>query len=104
MTDATERRLAGILSQISEMIEQRLPEEGIKHNAGFAMWQFWVVIGTMLFYSGASWWQINNNSKAVAVNAEHITENGESLVQHMQWEMEHEIELKNAEIKALKAK
>jgi len=102
MTDATERRLAGLLAQISEMIDSRLPEDGIKHNSGFAMWQFWVVIGTMLFYSGASWWQINNNSEAVSVNAKHIAENGESIVQHMQWELEHELAVKDAQIKKLR--
>ena len=37
MTDATERRLAGLLAQISEMIDDRLPQEGIKASAGFAM-------------------------------------------------------------------
>ena len=102
MTDATERRLAGLLAQISEMIDNRLPQEGIKQN-GFAMWQFWVVIGTMLFYSGALWWQINTNSEAVSVNAKHIAENGESMVQHIQWELEHEIAIKNAEIKKLRS-
>jgi len=103
MTDATERRLAGMLSQIIEMIDSRLTPDGIKHNAGFAMWQFWVVIGTMLFYSGASWWQINTNSKATKVNAEHIEDNSESLAAHFQWELEHEIAIKDAEINKLKA-
>ena len=61
MTDATERRLAALLVQISEMIDSRLPSDGIKQNK-FAMWQFWIVIGTMIFYSGATWIQIQDNS------------------------------------------
>ena len=102
MTDATERKLAGLLSQISEMIDSRVPQEGIKANAGFAMWQFWVVIGTMVFYSGASWWQINNNSEATKANAEHIEGNSESLAAHFQWELEHELAAKDAEIQKLR--
>jgi len=104
MTDATERRLAAILAQISEMIDNRLPEEGIKHNSGFAMWQFWVVIGTMLFYAGAAWWQGNSNTEAIAINSKHISENEETLVHHMQWELEHELAAKDAQIRALKAR
>jgi len=114
MTDATERRLAGILSQISEMIEQRLPEEGIKRNAGFAMWQFWVAIGTMVFYSGATWIQIQDNSKTIEKHMawdvkrtdkmqKTIKENGDSLAAHFQWELEHEIAAKDAQIEKLKA-
>jgi len=113
MTDATERRLAGLLSQISEMIDSRLPPEGIKANAGFAMWQFWVVIGTMLFYSGASWWQINTNSETIEKHMawdkqrtidlqNQIKDNEDGLVTHMQWELEHELEAKDAEIKKLR--
>ena len=113
MTDATERRLAGLLSQISEMIDSRLPPEGIKTNGGFAMWQFWVVIGTMVFYSGATWIQIQENSKTLEKHMawdvkktekmqESIKENGNSLVAHIQWELEHELEKKDAEIKKLK--
>jgi len=113
MTDATERRLAGILSQISEMIDSRLPPEGIKANNGFAMWQFWVVIGTMVFYSGATWIQIQDNSKAIAKHTAWdakntdkmqaaIKENEDNLAAHLQWELEHEISIKNAEIKKLR--
>jgi len=109
MTDATECRLA----QISEMIDNRLPQEGVKQN-GFAMWQFWVVIGTMVFYSGATWIQIQDNSAAIAKHTEwdvkktdkmqkSIKENGNSLVAHIQWELEHEIAIKDAEINKLKA-
>ena len=113
MTDATERRLAGLLAQISEMIDNRLPQEGIKANNGFAMWQFWVVIGTMVFYSGATWIQIQDNSAAIAKHTEWdvtktnkmqagIKENGDSLVAHYQWELEHEIAIKDAQIKKLR--
>jgi len=113
MTDATERRLAGLLAQISEMIDSRLPQEGIKSGGGFAMWQFWVVIGTMLFYSGATWFQIQENSKAIAEHMEWdvtktdklqatIKDNGDSLVAHMQWELEHELAAKDAQIKKLR--
>jgi len=102
-----------LLAQISEMIDNRLPQEGIKQN-GFAMWQFWVVIGTMVFYSGATWIQIQDNSAAIAKHTEwdvkntdkiqaKIKENNESLVAHFQWELEHELEKKDAEIKKLKA-
>ena len=108
MTDATECRLA----QISEMIDNRLPQEGVKQN-GFAIWQFWVVIGTMVFYSGATWIQIQDNSAAIAKHTAWdvkntdkmqaaIKENEDSLAAHLQWELEHEIALKDAEIKKLR--
>jgi len=114
MTDATERRLAALLVQISEMIDSRLPSEGIKQN-NFSMWQFWIVIGTMIFYSGATWIQIQDNSEAFEKHAAwdkektaeletQIEDNKQGLVSHMQWELEHELEAKDVQIRALKAR
>jgi len=102
MTDATERRLAGLLAQISEMIDSRLPPEGIKANSGLAMWQFWLAIATIVFFAGTTVIQIENNSDATKVNAEHITGNSESLTAHMQWELEHALAIKDAEIEKLR--
>jgi len=114
MTDAAERRLAGLLAQISEMLDNRLPQEGVKPS-GLSMWQFWIVIGTMIFYSGATWVQIQNNSEAIAAHAmwdkersdkmeKVIKGNSASMASHFQWELEHELKLKEAEIKKLKAR
>ena len=113
MTGSTERRLAGALTQISELLDSRLPQEGSQPAVGFAMWQFWVVIGTMVFYSGATWIQIQDNSKAIAKHTAWdakntdkmqaaIKENEDNLAAHLQWELEHEISIKNAEIKKLR--
>ena len=100
MTDEAENTL----NQIREMIEQRLPQEGIKANAGLSMWQFWLAIATIVFFAGATTIQIQNNSESTKINAEHIEGNTESLAAHMQWELEHEIAVKDQQIKALKAK
>ena len=114
MTDNTERRLAALLAQISEMIDSRLPQEGIKATPGLQMWQFWIAIGTMIFYSGATWVQIQNNSEAIAAHSEWDKErtekmekgikgNSASMASHFQWELEHELKAKDAEIRKLKA-
>ena len=111
MTNVTERQLARILEQINETIDSRLPPEGIKQS-NFAMWQFWLAIATVIFFAGTITIQIQNNAatlekhtiwdkeKTAELQA-NIDDNHTGLVSHMQWELEHELQLKNEEIKAL---
>ena len=103
MTDATERRLAGLLAPINEMLDNRLPKEGVKPS-GLSMWQFWVAIGTMIFYTGATWIKIEDNTEDNKLQNEQIKSNSDSLAAHFQWELEHELAAKDAEIRKLKAR
>jgi len=115
MSDQMERRMAALLSQISEMIESRLPPDGIKGNAGLAMWQFWLAIGTLLFYSGVTWIQIQNNAAAIEEHSRwdkektselsaDIKGNRERMVSHMQWELSQKLKMKDKEINELKGR
>lgn len=78
-------------------------------------WQVWTFLAVAIFYGGASWLQIEQNNvsikkhlaadnKRMAEIEARVEENKENLVQHMQWEFKHEIELRDAEIKKLKGR
>ncbi|MFQ5335161.1 MAG: hypothetical protein ACE5DN_03705 [Flavobacteriales bacterium] len=109
MTDSEERRIAGILSQMGEMLDHRLPTEMPRKRPE---WQIWTFIIVAVFYGGASWYQIEQNSKSINKHLEadakrvaameaDIDDNKENMVSHMQWELEHEIELRDERLQAL---
>jgi len=110
MTDATERRLAGILVQINEMLDSRLPEHLPQKRPD---WQVYTFLAGIIFMSGALWYQVIGNTASLHEmmrqnEAAHkamrgdIEDNKHGLVAHMQWELEHELEQKDNIISRLK--
>ncbi len=112
MTDATERRLAALLAQMKEMLEDRLPAEMPEKRPD---WQVYTFLAGVIFMSGALWYQVLGNTRSMHElmardTAQHkeihkeIDANRDNLTAHLQWELQHELAQKDAVIRQLEQK
>ena len=67
----------------------------------------WQIISFLLlatFYTGASWYQINQNTTQLKAVVDLATDNKAAMVFHLKWELEREVASRDDEIQRLRRK
>jgi len=96
-TEFTERRAAQSVvdERIFTLLKEHMPERR-------PTWQIVSFLLLATFYTGASWYQINQNTTQLKAVVALASDNKAAMVFHLKWELEREVASRDDEIQRLR--